>query len=464
MRSFIVSIIFAILLITPIIAEQNPPTNKITIPLPAPQVNQYNIQSFTLSNGLEVVHIPNFRAPVIMQAVCYKIGSADDEKGKSGVAHYLEHLMFRGTKNTPDGVFNKTISEIGAESNAYTQYDTTIYYQIFAKNHLETMMQLEADRMQYFEPNPQAFDSEKKIIIEEYQMRVGNNKDEQLYTMTNAAFFANHPYRIPIIGWWEELEKISREDALDFHKKYYGPNNAILVISGDIDFETTKKLTEKYYGSIPTRPTIERNRTQEPKHFEETVRVELRNQNVSAQIQAIYDAPNYRTSDAKEVLALLVFEKILGHDSTGKLYQDLVMQQKIASNVYASYNPNYYDPYSFVIVASPKTFYDYGKLEYAMHATLKKIIHDDLNDTQVENAKKNILYEMDEHFSSLSNITDFVIKGLANGRHLKDMMNFHENFAQVKTKDVQDVAQKYFKNPPRLIAAGVSLPPLESDQ
>ncbi|MDP1723348.1 MAG: pitrilysin family protein [Alphaproteobacteria bacterium] len=463
MRIFIISLFLSTIVLTPIIAEQNQP-NIATIPLPPAQENKYNIQSFKLPNGLEVLHIPNFRAPVIMQAVCYKIGSADDAQGKSGVAHYLEHLMFRGTKNTPDGVFNKTISEIGAESNAYTQYDTTVYYQIFAKNHLERMMELEADRMQYFEPNPQAFDSEKRIIIEEYQMRVGNDKNEQLYTMTNAAFFANHPYRIPIIGWWEELEKISRDDALDYHKKYYGPNNAILVISGDIDFESTKKLAEKYYGPIPARPTIERNRTQEPKHFQETIRVELRHQTVSAQVQAIYDAPNYRTGDQKEVLALSIFEKILGHDSTGKLYQNLVMQQKIAGNVYASFNPNYHDPYSFVLVASPKTFYDYKELEYAIHVTLKKIINDEINDALVEDAKKNIVYEMDEHFSSLSNISDFIIKGLANGRSLKDMLNFHQNFAQIKTKDVQDVAQKYFKNPPRMIAAGVSLPQLESDQ
>lgn len=463
MRTCILSVFFSILSFTSIIADKNS-SNIAMIPLPQIQENKFNIQSFKLANGLEVMHIPNFRAPVIMQAVCYKIGSADDEKGKSGVAHYLEHLMFRGTKNTPDGVFNKTISEIGAESNAYTEYDTTVYYQIFAKNHLETMMKLEADRMQYFEPNPQAFDSEKKIIIEEYQMRVGNDRNTQLYTMANASFFANHPYRIPIIGWWEELEKITREDALNFHQKYYGPNNAILVIAGDIDFETAKNLAEKYYGSIPARLTIERTRTREPKHFDETIRVELRHQNVASQLQAIYDAPNYRTGDPKDVLALLVFEKILGHDSTGKLYQELVMHQKIASYAEASFNPNYYDPYSFVIIAAPKSFYDYKELEYAIRVTLKKIINDDINDAQIENAKKNILYEMDEHFSSLSKITDFVIKGVANGRNLKDIMNFHDNFMQITTADVQAVAQKYFKNPPRMIAAGVSLPQLESDQ
>lgn len=462
MRIFIVSGLFLSLFIPLLIAIQ-PAPNVANIPLPTTS-DKYNIQSFYLPNGLEVVHIPNFRAPVIMQMLCYKIGSADDAQGKSGVAHYLEHLMFRGTTNTPDGVFNKTISEIGAESNAYTSYDTTVYYQIFAKDRLETMMQLEADRMQYFEPNPQAFDSEKKIIIEEYQMRVGNNKNEQLYTMTNAAFFANHPYRIPLIGWWEELEKITREDALAFHKKYYGPNNAILVISGDIDFDTTKKLVEQYYAPIPARPIVERKRTQETKHFGENSRIELRHESVNAQIQAIYDAPNYRTGNLKEVLALLIFEKILGHDSTGALYQNLVMRQKIAGDTFASFNPNYYDPYSFVIVAIPKTTYDYKELEYAMRTTLIKIMNDDITDEHVEIAKKNILYEIDEHLSSLPNLTEFIVKGIANGRNLKDIMNFHENLTQVTTKDVYDIVQKYFKAPPRLISSAIPLPQLESDQ
>lgn len=423
--------------------------------------NPYNIQSFQLKNGLEVIHIPNNRAPVIMQAVCYKIGSADDPKGKSGVAHYLEHLMFRGTRNHKDGVFKKKITEIGGVSNAFTDQDSTLYFQIFSKNHLEEMMALEADRMGNFEPSPESFESEKKIVLEEYHMRTGNSKYQQLTDAINAAFFSHHPYRIPIIGWWEELRQISRDDALQFHKDYYGPNNAILCISGDVDFETVKNLAQKYYGPIQPRILTLRNRVQEPKHHEETLRIEMRHREAPNKIDFIYEVPNFRLGDRKEVLSLTLFQSILGDDSSGLLFKYIAQKENLAHAATSWYISNSYDPYSFGIELYPEAHFDYKITESVVPLMLRQIIETELTEETISKAKKNLIIKNQEKMSELNTVTTSILLDMSQGKSLKDIMMFERELSEIMPNDVKFAAKKYLSDSPRLISVGISLPKVE---
>jgi zinc protease len=203
-------------------------------PVSAPVIGAA-VTTFTLPNGLMVVVIPDHRAPVVTHMIWYRAGSADEPAGKSGIAHYLEHLMFKGTKANPEGAFSKKVADIGGQENAFTSYDFTAYYQRVAKEHLPEMMRLEADRMQNLSFTRAVAEPELKVVLEERSMRTDNDPSARLGEGVDAALFRNHPYRIPVIGWKKELEKLTAEDAFAFYDRFYTPNNAILVVAGDVE-------------------------------------------------------------------------------------------------------------------------------------------------------------------------------------------------------------------------------------
>ena len=222
--------------------------------------------SFTLDNGLQVVVIPDHRTPVVTQMIWYKVGSADETPGKSGLAHFLEHLMFKGTAKHPAGEFSQTVLRIGGNENAFTSLDYTGYFQRVPREQLAKMMEFEADRMTGLILKDENVLPERDVVLEEFNMRVANNPDARLTEQIMAALYLNHPYGRPIIGWRQEIEKLDREDALAFYKRFYAPNNAILVIAGDVDAKEVRPMVEKTYGGIPAQPAISahRVRPQEP--------------------------------------------------------------------------------------------------------------------------------------------------------------------------------------------------------
>ena len=222
--------------------------------------------TFTLSNGLHVVVIPDRRTPVVTQMIWYKVGSADETPGKSGLAHFLEHLMFKGTAAHPAGEFSQLISRIGGNENAFTSYDYTAYYQRVSRDQLATMMAFEADRMTGLILKDENVLPERDVVLEEYNMRVGNSPDARLTEQIMAALYLNHPYGRPVIGWHQEIEKLNREDALAFYKRFYAPNNATLVLAGDVSVDEVRPMVEAAYGKIPPQPAIppQRIRPQEP--------------------------------------------------------------------------------------------------------------------------------------------------------------------------------------------------------
>src|SRR4051794_20294078 len=222
--------------------------------------------TFTLGNGLQVLVIPDHRTPVVTQMIWYKVGSADETPGKSGLAHFLEHLMFKGTSKHPVGEFSQTVLRIGGNENAFTSVDYTGYFQRVPREQLASMMDFEADRMTGLILKDENVLPERDVVLEEFNMRVANNPDARLTEQIMAALYLNHPYGRPVIGWHQEIEKLDREDALAFYKRFYAPNNAILVIAGDVEPNDVRPLAERTFGEIAAQPAIpaRRVRPQEP--------------------------------------------------------------------------------------------------------------------------------------------------------------------------------------------------------
>src|SRR3954467_15502942 len=226
------------------------------------------VSSFTLDNGLEVVVIPDRRVPVVTHMVWYRNGSADDPLGQSGIAHFLEHLMFKGTKAHPAGEFSRVVSALGGQENAFTSFDYTAYFQRVAREHLETMMAFEADRMTGLVLDEAVVAPERDVVLEERRMRVETDPSAQLSEAMAASLFVHHPYGIPIIGWMHEIEELNREHALDYYKRFYTPENAILVVAGDVTPDAVRRLAEGTYGRVTpqgARPVRLRAREPEPK-------------------------------------------------------------------------------------------------------------------------------------------------------------------------------------------------------
>jgi zinc protease len=224
-----------------------------------------SISSFNLANGMQVVVIPDHRTPVVTHMVWYKNGSADDPPGKSGIAHFLEHLMFKGTETRPKGMFSNLVSELGGQENAFTSFDYTAYFQKVAKEHLGTMMSFEADRMKNLVLSDEDVLPERDVVLEERRMRTDSDPGAQLSESLGRTLYVNHPYGLPIIGWQHEIEGLNREDALAYYRRFYTPENAILVVAGDVTEAAVRSLAEETYGRIAARGEApRRNRTAEP--------------------------------------------------------------------------------------------------------------------------------------------------------------------------------------------------------
>ncbi len=214
------------------------------------------VSEFRLSNGLQLVVIPDHRAPVVTQMIWYKVGAADEPRGSSGIAHFLEHLMFKGTDTIPPGQFSKIVARIGGEDNAFTNHDVTAYFQRVAKDRLPTVMAMEADRMANLRLTEEDVATERDVILEERRSRVDNDPGSILQEQMMAALYENHPYGVPIIGWEQEIAKLDREDALRFYKRFYAPNNALLVVAGDVEPEAVRQLAETTFGKVAPNPSL----------------------------------------------------------------------------------------------------------------------------------------------------------------------------------------------------------------
>ncbi len=305
----------------------------------------FNPQVFELNNGMRVALIENHRLPIITHMVWYKVGAMDEPASKSGLAHFLEHLMFKGTKKVAEGEFSKIIARKGGQDNAFTSWDYTAYYQQIPVKHLPLVMEMEADRMKGLKLSKTAFETEKKVILEERSSVVESNPVRLFGEQLHATLYMNHPYNTPVIGWRHEIENLSYNDVIDFYHTYYRPDNALLVVSGAVALPELKKLAEKTYGKIkPTKGDIERLDFTEPPHLAAR-EITMQREEVRLPIwQRQYIAPKYLIENeidaSQPAIALQVAAQILGGGETGRLYQRLVVEEKIASNASSWYDPS----------------------------------------------------------------------------------------------------------------------------
>lgn len=418
---------------------------SVAVAVPA-RAQVFNPETFTLKNGMQVVVIPNHRVPVLSHMVYYKVGAADEVAGKTGLAHMVEHMMFKGTKAVPAGVFSQLVAKNGGRENAFTTADFTAYYQNVATDKLELVMKLESDRMANLSLKESDFLPERQVVLEERRMRVDNAPAALLNEQVEAALFLNSPYHHPVIGWRDEIEKYVLADVVDFHHRWYAPNNAILLVSGDITVARLKPLAEKYYGVIPARPIPPRQRTEEPAPIAART-VELRDPEVhQPDWQRLYLAPSYRSGETKYAYPLQVLAEILGDGTTSRLYRALVVEQKVAAMASAGYEPGSVGPTSFSFEASPLPGVSMETLQSAVVAQIRSVVADGVSAEEVDQAKQrlhtSIVYAKDS-YSAGGRVLG---AALASGQSLAEAEDWPRRIAAVSAADVNDAARQVLRD------------------
>ncbi|KLN62343.1 zinc protease [Kiloniella spongiae] len=404
----------------------------------------FNPEVFKLDNGLEVVVIPNHRAPIITQMLWYKVGAADEEVGESGNAHFLEHLMFKGTERFKSGEFSALVAKNGGQENAFTSWDYTAYHQTVAKDRLEMVMELEADRMTGLLLDDEKVLPEREVVREERRSRVGNSPGAQLGEVMRASQFLNHPYRIPIIGWDHEIEALNTETALSFYRKWYAPNNAVLVISGDVTADEIKPLAEKYFGSIPRREIPERKRISEPPQNAARRVIKDSHLVTNPSVTIRYIAPSYRTAENNDAYALQVLDEIIGSGATSKLYKKLVIEEKLAASVGTSYSPNAYDLSTFTLYISPRPDIEIDVAEKRLREELFDLIGQGVTEEEVKKAKTGMVDAAVFARDSLSAAPNVIGRTLTTGGSVEDIEAWPERISAVTPDQINDLLKKLF--------------------
>lgn len=399
--------------------------------------------SFTLDNGMEVVVIPDHRAPVVTHMVWYKAGAADEPPGASGIAHFLEHLMFKGTEKIPSGQFSRIIARNGGEDNAFTSHDVTAYFQRVAKDRLAMVMDMEADRMVNLVLTEEEVATERMVILEERRSRIDNDPSSILQEQMMAALYFAHPYGIPVLGWEHEMQRLSREDALAFYRRFYAPDNAILVIAGDVTPEEALSLAEKTYGSIPARDIGDRVRPQEPKHHA-AIRVVLEDARAGrATLQRYYLAPSYATAEPGEAEALELLLRIAGSGSASRLYKKLVIEDKLAAGAGGWYGGYGLDSGRIGLYAVASDAAAISDIEAALDAVLADIREGGVTQQELDRARSALLASHVYSSDSQSSLARRYGWSLANGLTVADVESWPERIARVTVDDVQRAAQKH---------------------
>lgn len=332
------------------------------------------VEHFTLSNGLKVVVMPSDRTSAVAHLLVVKAGAADDPYGKTGLAHYLEHLMFTGSQNYPEGVYDSTIQRLGGEQNAYTTKDYTLYHALVAREHLPTVMAMEADRLQNLTMEPSKVTRELKVITEERNQRIENNPAAQFMEQLTALTFLNHPYHHPTIGWAEDMATLTGDDARNFFNTQYRASNMILVVAGDVTTAEVRRYAQRYYGSLPAGTAPERIWPKEPP-LRLTRRATMTDANVhEPRIVRQYAAPSLGDGVTANALPLSVFAQYLGGSDSSILYQKLVREEHLATSIDASYDVFAIGPELFQISATPAPGTTPEQLEAGLDRVLQTIL------------------------------------------------------------------------------------------
>jgi zinc protease len=401
--------------------------------------------TFTLGNGLTVVVIPDHRTPVVTQMIWYKVGSADETPGKSGLAHFLEHLMFKGTSKHPAGQFSQTVLKIGGNENAFTSTDYTGYFQRVPRDQLGTMMEFEADRMTGLILKDENVLPERDVVLEEYNMRVANNPEARLTEQIMAALYLNHPYGRPVIGWHQEIEKLDREDALAFYKRFYAPNNATLVIAGDVDEKDVRPMAERTFGQVPPQPSIpaRRLRPQEPTPVAPRT-VTLADPRVEQPtMKRLYLVPSATTAAAGESPALDVLAQLMGNGSNSYLYRALVIDKPLAVSAGAGYQGTSLDATQFTISVAPKPGVDFVQVEQAVDRVIADVGQNTVPAEDLERVKTQLIAEAIYAQDNQATLARWYGAALTTGLSVEDIRSWPDRIRAVTAEQVRAAARKW---------------------
>lgn len=413
----------------------------------------------TLANGLRIIVQEDHRAPTAVHMVWYRAGSMDEVDGTSGVAHVLEHMMFKGTKNLKPGEFNKRVAAAGGRDNAFTSLDYTAYFQQVPTSRLGEMMALEADRMANLVLDPKDFEQEIRVVMEERRLRTEDNPQALVYEKQMAAAFQAHPYRRPIIGWMNDLENMTAADAREWYRRWYAPNNAYVIIVGDVRHEEAFRLAEKHYGKIPRRTLPGRKPQIEP------AQVGIKRITVKAPAKLPYlvmawKAPALRDVDKeREPYALEVLAAVLdGHDGA-RFARNLVRGSRIAVSAGAGYDATVRGEALFVVSGTPTEGRTVAELETALREEIARVAREGVSVQELERVKTQTIaaqvYKRDSMMAQAMEIGRIEAAGF----RWRDIDALLEKIRSVTADEVQAVARKYFDDA-RLTVATLDPQPL----
>lgn len=403
----------------------------------------FNPTRYRLANGLELVVIEDHRRPAVAHFVYYKVGAMDETPGKTGLAHFLEHLMFKGTDKVGPGVFSREIARNGGRDNAFTSRDLTGYFQIIAANRLGMVMEMEADRMTGLKLDAAVTESELDVVLEERLSRVENRPAAILSEALNASLYLTHPYRRPVIGWAPELAKLTFGDAMAFYRRWYMPNNAIVVVAGDVEPQAALALAEATYGKVPAGTLPERRAHPEPEQRAPR-RVVYKDKRVrQANWRRVYVAPAYEGA-ASRPYALDVLSEILGGD-TGRLHKALVLEGKQALAVAFWYDGRGRDFGSAGLFGLPANGVDLATLETAFDREVVKILADGVTETEVADAKRRLVAQAIFARDSLDGPARVIGGALVTGQTVADVEAWPERIEAIGKADVDAAAEALFR-------------------
>ena len=394
-----------------------------------------NVDSFTLDNGMQVVVIPQSGTPIITHMTWYKVGSADDPPGKSGLAHLLEHLTFSSRETYSD---SDIATESGGHKNAYTSYDYTAYYQVINDDLLETVMKLEIDRMSKLAITDQDVQAGQAGVLAERQQRIAVDPGALLDEKINAALYPSHSYGNPVLGWPAETRRLTREDAIDFFRRWYAPNNMILVVAGDVTTAQIKPLAQKYYGKLGPAPLGQSRR--EAKH-KAVRRVVMQDEILQHPVwKRAYLAPSYTAGETQYTYSLQVLAEILGGQS-GRLSHKVVNEKRLATEIFVDYRPDSVDLASLEVSAIPALGVDVAKLEKAIDTELNAIISEGVSPAEVTYVTQYMQADARYIQQDVHTVAEVFGIGLATGRTVEEIANWSHLIAAVTPEQVHKAAQ-----------------------
>ncbi|MFL2980511.1 MAG: M16 family metallopeptidase [Methylophilaceae bacterium] len=408
---------------------------------------EVNVQEITLKNGMRVLVKEDHRSPVVVSMVWYRAGSLDEVNGKTGVAHLLEHMMFKGTKTTKPGEYSEIVAAAGGRENAFTGADYTAYFQRLEKSKLPISMKMESDRMQNLVVTEEEFKKEIQVVMEERRWRTDDKPKAQVNELFNSLIFRAHPYGRPIVGWMSDLENMTHEDALEWYKKWYSPNNAILVIGGDVDTQEVFAEAKKYFADIPAFEIDKRKPQIEPKQ-NGSRRAVLKAPSKLPYLQMGYPAPSLGKDgqeNKKEAFALEVLVGVLSGTSSSRLNQNLVRNTSRAISVGAGYSMlSRGGQSSFEMYGTPSEKVSVVDLEKYLKLELKKIVDNGVTDAELNRVITSVIagevYQKDSVFGAVMQIGQLETMGYSH----KIVDDYIDNIKQVTSQDIQEVVKKYF--------------------